>query len=657
MDELEVELKINLSGLEAERKQTLQPAETPGKQAVLSDKTVAIGFCGTDRNFVCTVTAISAANYIADCGYKVSLVEPDFSKGMILNKLLPGLSKDNMIQLQNVDYYTGWDLSENILTADVVIFDFSSMNYEESCYLCKMKKIFICSDTEPKDLSDSGKLGNNSSFRYSILFSEVSGNQEIDSENDVRIVFKECSLELKRLLALTLHDYGLDIPGNMEVNSAGRINYLNMLREAEILSGDGAKAKPERQAKYEEPESSQPEPIPYPKVSAPKIKPPATNQANIKDDEYYNYIGIDNKKVVSNEKEAMNTREAMNTKEALNSKEALNTKEALNSKGAMNTIEAMYTKDTTNIKGAMNTKEALDRKESANTINRKNVKESLSSSGAYINPAQQLNKESRNAILPGWLNPGKGNEYEENSMNDSNFSYKETEKENENKKLKEDDLNYDYTNFEDRKGSSEEQNNIFNYAEEIKLKFKKKQPANQVLCGKETIFITGLKHGCGCSHTGISFTKYIFNSYSENICICHKKGAYDLEEENITEYTKDTDYDNIFSTNRFIIYDCGILGELNQEQLIELKRCNIKIMVCNGDEKYLGNLAKFIRQLGKSSGEWIFAFNLITSREKETMIRKIMEGYKICFIPLHDSEDPPKKIGKLWESILKRNLL
>ena len=197
---------------------------------------------------------------------------------------------------------------------------------------------------------------------------------------------------------------------------------------------------------------------------------------------------------------------------------------------------------------------------------------------------------------------------------------------------------------------------MLNYIDEARSKFRKKTNANQVLCGKETIFITGLKHGCGCTHTGISFAHYIVKNFPENICICHKKGAYDLENKDIAEYTKDTDYDSVFGTNRFIIYDCGILGELNADQLVELKRCNIKIMICNGDEKYLGILSNFIRQLGNTSNEWIFAFNLVTSREKEMLIRRIMDGYKICFIPLHDSEIPPKKVSKMWDSVLKRNL-
>jgi hypothetical protein len=623
MDRLEAELQNNRSGYRAETIQTGQSGTYQGKQAVLSDKTVAIGFCGTDRDFECTVTAISAANYIAACGYKTALVEPDFSKGAVLYKLLPGLSKNGMINLGDVDYYTGWNLSEDIFTTDVVIFDFSSMDYEETFYLGKMKKIFICSDAEIIDLSNSDKLENNSSFRYSVLFSEVSVNSENDSGNNTMIVFKECSQELKRLLKITLHDYGIVITNNTEINNADRINQLNLVRQAELSKGNGAIAKPEREPKYDQPEPFHPEPEPsHPIISAPNRQAPGI-QANVPDDGSHNYLGIDSKKAASIDTDAINIKNANSTRDS---------------------VKVKYITKEASIISSNNTK---------NTF----YQESPPPSGTYLNPPEQLKKENRDSILPGWLSPGKGSDYEENLNIQSDSINIEPEEDYENKELNEEDFKYDYNNRENIKDNKDDQSNFFNYAEEIKLRFKKKQTANQVLCGKETIFVTGLKHGCGCSHTGISFAKYILNAYSENICICHKKGAYDLEEENITEYTKDTDYDNIFSTNRFIIYDCGILGELNQEQLIELKRCNIKIMVCNGDEKYLGNLAKFIRQLGKSSGEWIFAFNLVTSREKETMIRRIMEGYKICFIPLHDSEDPPRKIGKLWESVLKRNLL
>ena len=166
-----------------------------------------------------------------------------------------------------------------------------------------------------------------------------------------------------------------------------------------------------------------------------------------------------------------------------------------------------------------------------------------------------------------------------------------------------------------------------------------------------------MKRGCGCSHTSISFARYILNNYAKNLCICHKKDAYELNDKNIAEYTKDIDYENVFGNNSFLIYDCGALGCLNQEQLIELKRSTIKIMVCNEDDNYLGNLSKFIRQIGNASDEWIFAFNLVTNKEKESTIRKIMQGYKICFIPLHDQDNPPKKVIKIWDAIVKRNLL
>lgn len=654
MEGLQAEFLNNHSGHESVNIQIGQPEPDRLKQSVLNDKTVAIGFCGTDREFDCTVTAISAANYIAASGYKAALVEPDFSKGTVLHKLLPGLSENGVISMGNVDYYAGWNLADDIYSADVVVFDFISMNYEEAVYLGKMKKIFICSDTEIMDKPQSGKLENNSSFRYSILFSDVVRNPEAASENETMVVFKECSLELKRLLKITLQSFGIDITKISDSNTRDRIDQLNMLRQSEISKGNGLKTKPERQAKYEEPAPSKPDPVPKssnikreeniktpqpmqrlqqynkepeperPKESAPKvIKPKAIvpsntyrednlrnvnidtakndnqirNQTKVQDDDYYNYIGIDSKK------------------------------------------------DTN----------------SANT----SFKEASSPPRTVSSPSQQQKKENRSSLLTGRLSPGKDNESEEVLIFHSNTAKNEAdedyEEDYEAEELNDGDYKYDYHDHKsNNKNNYQEdygQNNVLDYAEEIKFRFKKKQSTNQVLCGKETIFVTGLKHGCGCSHTGISFAKYILNAYSENICICHKKGAYDLEEDDITEYTKETDYDNIFSTNRFIIYDCGILGELNQEQLIELKRCNIKIMVCTGDEKYLGNLAKFIRQLGKSSEEWIFAFNLVTSREKETMIRKIMEGYKICFIPLHESENPPRKVGKLWDSVLKRNLL
>lgn len=637
---------------EAESIQFEKPAPERRKQPIFNERSVTIGFCGSDKEFDCTITAISAANYIAMGGYKVALIEPDFSQGTIVSKLIPSLLENDIVTCAAVDYYACWNPDNDIYSADVIIFDFSSINYEESVYLSKMKKVFICSDMA--DTTQSGKLQNNGSIKYSILYKE--DKQGIEPLNESFEVFRECSLELKRLLKITLSSYDLDITNDADSNNVNRIKQLNTLNKSEhsgrnvwlereakrknsdsnssslgkMLLPDHVLAQTVKPVKSEDPERTKGNKVKLAdrlqKTQPSKTEPVQKITAAPKENKYVKeelaaantFIKPDHEEkfVKENNIPAQNSNKADST--GIQEDEYYNYKVNDTSKKPYELKEDYLKESSTAAKGFLTNK----------------------ADGSPSKSYTQQKNENKPSILNQWFsaenkrgffadNAKNNDEYEYGSKNEGTDSY--------------DDDNQEMSTFE--------------YIEDNRNKPRKKQLINQVLCGKETIFITGLKHGCGCSHTGLSFAKYISGAYAENICICHKKGAYDLEDEGIAEYTKDTDYGSVFSNNRFIVYDCGILGELNEDQLLELKRCNIKIMVCNGDEKYLGNLSKFIRSLGNLSAEWIFAFNLVTSREKEIMIRRIMEGYKICFIPLHDSDNPSKKTSKIWDSILKRNLL
>lgn len=635
-----------LSEKEAESIQFEKPAPERRKQPVFNERSVTIGFCGSDKEFDCTITAISAANYIAMGGYKVALIEPDFSQGTIVSRLIPALLENDIVTCAAVDYYACWNPDNDIYSADVLIFDFSSMNYEESVYLSKMKKVFICSDMA--GTTQSGKLQNNGSFKYSILYKE--DKQGIEPLNESLEVFKECSLELKTLLKITLSSYDLDITNFADSNSVNRINQLNALNKSEHSRGN---VWLEREAKRKKNDSNSsllgkmrlPD-----QVLAQTVKP-------VKSEDTDRTKGNKVKPADQLQKTQAAKTEPVQKITTVTKENKFGSEEL----AAANTFikpdhEENFVKENSNKADTSGIQadeyyhyKVNDTSKKPYELKEDYLKESgTAAKGFLTNKADgslfksytQQKNENRPSILNQWFSAeNKRGFFANNAKNNDEYEYGSK---------KEGTDSYD---------DDKQEMSTFEYIEDNRNKPRKKQLINQVLCGKETIFITGLKHGCGCSHTGLSFAKYISGAYAENICICHKKGAYDLEDEGIAEYTKDTDYGSVFSNNRFIVYDCGILGELNEDQLLELKRCNIKIMVCNGDEKYLGNLSKFIRSLGNLSAEWIFAFNLVTSREKEIMIRRIMEGYKICFIPLHDSDNPSKKASKIWDSILKRNLL
>ena len=165
--------------------------------------------------------------------------------------------------------------------------------------------------------------------------------------------------------------------------------------------------------------------------------------------------------------------------------------------------------------------------------------------------------------------------------------------------------------------------------------------------GRVSIFVTGLRHGCGCTYITGSLATTMANELKEIICVCHRQGTNLPSMSRIKEYTGDTDFDRAYQ-GKVVIYDRGILGEFTQEEMIEMRRADIRLLVCNGEESDIQRLARFIHKAGDSAKDWMYVFNLVPNQWRMVKIRELMHDYNIIFIPLHDYTHIPVKVKKEW---------
>ncbi|MDF2871213.1 MAG: hypothetical protein K0R05_2788 [Anaerocolumna sp.] len=430
----------------------------PGEriQPVFSSKAVLIGFCGNDFDFECTLTAISAANYIAAAGHKVALIEPDFSKGNLLDQLIPCLSENNVISCGKVDYYSLWNLEESIKPADVVIMDFSGMNNEDSLYLGKMNKVFVCSDIILSNINRSAKHQNNSSFKYSVLYRDDSKDRAGYKEEGFD-VFRVCSQELVQLVNATLTGYGIKLGDYANISYSSTINEMNDLNRADFFECNKNMSLVERQTKDNDidmpSEFEEQVRIPQPVKPIPSLPKQAQSPVNEKTN-----VAQENKLKIPETSQQLQQIKNM-------------------PENPQNTRPLEVNRNYNEVR--KNNQDADMHSNTAKTTYQNYLKNNL-----------QVDDDRKTMQIP-------GASMENGIMDGNNTVYTNVSPEeysgyNYNEDNKDGDKRYEDKRYED--ADLVKETTVLNYIDETRNKFRKKLTANQVLCGKETIFITGLKH-------------------------------------------------------------------------------------------------------------------------------------------------------------------
>jgi hypothetical protein len=178
--------------------------------------------------------------------------------------------------------------------------------------------------------------------------------------------------------------------------------------------------------------------------------------------------------------------------------------------------------------------------------------------------------------------------------------------------------------------------------------------ANVHFFGHVTLFVTSLKHGSGESYASASIASAFADTYDVQVCLCHKKGTAFPQKKRIFECTAGDDFADAYRYN-VVIFDRGIMGELKTNEMRELQRCDVKVLVSNGDEADIRRLAKFIHKMGDLADKWVYVFNLVPTQKRAREIKELMKGYQCLFLPFHDACDAPKKLKAQWLEVLVKN--
>lgn len=170
--------------------------------------------------------------------------------------------------------------------------------------------------------------------------------------------------------------------------------------------------------------------------------------------------------------------------------------------------------------------------------------------------------------------------------------------------------------------------------------------------GHLSIFVTSLEHSASATHTASGIAA-AFARTGIKSCICHPAGSPLPSSPLVTEDTSGTD--DAYVSSRAVIYDRGTMLELNADQKKELKRADVKIMCCKGEDAGISALARFIHKEGEKAHEWIYVFNTLPKKRK-----KIVEGmlldYDTLFLDAFDVDDiEPPMVKQIIEAVTAKS--
>lgn len=171
--------------------------------------------------------------------------------------------------------------------------------------------------------------------------------------------------------------------------------------------------------------------------------------------------------------------------------------------------------------------------------------------------------------------------------------------------------------------------------------------------GTAAVFVTSLKHGCGCSHFSSGIANYLNMEGYDSCVITKSPDAIESEvDEGIELVRIESDYESSYGRNQYVIIDGGVYSDLKSEQIADLKRAQYKVMMCWGDDEYLRLLATFVKNLSdEETAEWIFVFNNVTGRKIREM-KNLMNGMFSCYLPMYDTLEMPREVRKIMKEIL-----
>ena len=172
-------------------------------------------------------------------------------------------------------------------------------------------------------------------------------------------------------------------------------------------------------------------------------------------------------------------------------------------------------------------------------------------------------------------------------------------------------------------------------------------PARGQVIGTVSVFVTGLKGGCGKSHFAALMANYL--ARRGRTCII-TNNASEMEgrlEEDVL-VVEGLDNPEAFAMN-YVIYDLGDMWSLSEDEYRELERATRKVLMCFPDHGYLKRIAS-LASSGSLHKEFAYVFDNVTNQRMKE-IKRTMESYATFYLPLCDVSDLDAQVEELLEKI------
>ena len=285
---------------------------------------------------------------------------------------------------------------------------------------------------------------------------------------------------------------------------------------------------------------------------------------------------------------------------------------------------------------------------------------------AEVKPEERQKKKQKDAVKPepsSKPEPEPGNEKEEEPKEDtakeiSKPLLPETTIKEEKKKE-----NILTSLFTKRPEEKTKEKPVFTLPEIIKpetVKDTEKKPKSEKTKRKDffghmSVFVTELRHGCGSSYTAGSLASALSEIYDKEVALYHRAGTNLPDNDMISEAVTEDDIMHAYRMG-IIVYDRGVLSELDDDAVKEMHRSDIRIMVCGSEESDIKRLAQFIHQEDDDAYDWLYVFNHVLTKKQERKVRDLMQDFDTMILPIHDYSNLPKELIKEWKKTISKHI-
>lgn len=165
------------------------------------------------------------------------------------------------------------------------------------------------------------------------------------------------------------------------------------------------------------------------------------------------------------------------------------------------------------------------------------------------------------------------------------------------------------------------------------------------------IFVTGISHSVGTSFVAGSISSALTYIYNKEVWVdFYDKNCDDVDNYMVKSVSSDEDRFNAFKSS-FFVQDKGVYSLLTDNDMADMLRADINIMVSTAKENDLKDIAAFIKQNQEIIGNWVFAFNHVTNNQ-EKIIEKAMKNYNYIIIPFHDNAEIKDDLKNMYINLI-----